>query len=72
MNDLFSGLVAVVQYRRKYVPGRCDSGITWHAMAAFDQKSVAEKYADDCGKDDRPWEYRVVDVPAREDVQWEG
>ena len=63
MNDLFSGLTAIVQYRRKFVPGLCDAGIAWHAMAAFDQRSVAERYADDCSKGDRPWEYRIVDVP---------
>jgi len=54
---IFSGLVAVVQYRRK------DDGIAWHTIAAFDQRGVAERYADNCGKGDMPWEYRVVDVP---------
>jgi len=56
MNDLFVGLVAVVQYRRK------DDGIKWHAMAAFDSRSIADKYAISCSDEERPWEYRVVDV----------
>jgi len=62
MNDLFAGLAAVVQYRRKA------DGITWHAMAAFDQRGVAEQYAANCSKGNLPWEYRVVDVPDAEQV----
>lgn len=53
----FDGLVAVVQYRRK-------DGVTWWAMAAFDSKDVADKYAAKCSDndDDWPWEYRVVEL----------
>jgi hypothetical protein len=44
----------VVQYRRK----QC--GDTWRHMAAFDQKLVARRYAENCGKDNPHWEYRAV------------
>lgn len=57
--DLFDGLEAVVQYRAK-------DGAGWTTMAAFDLRSIAEKYAEDCGMGDRPWEYRVVDLPKRD------
>lgn len=56
--DIFDGLVAVVQYRGK-------DGIsphTWKAMAAFDVRSLADDYIKDCASSVRPWEYRVVDV----------
>ena len=56
MSDLFSGLVAVVQYRRK------DNG-TWTTMAAYDSKRIADQYAEECSGTTRPWEYRVVEVP---------
>ncbi len=56
-DNLFDGIRAVVQYRRK------SDGVSWNTMAAFDLRSVADHYAEDCSKGDRPWEYRVVDVP---------
>lgn len=64
-NDIFSGLTAVVQYRRS------GSSVDWCTMAAFDLRIIAEKYAADRGQEDRPfngpWEYRIVDVdPQRE------
>lgn len=52
----FDGLCYLVQYRRK-------AGMdVWHNMAAFDVEPVADRYAAACGKDDLPWEYRVVYV----------
>lgn len=59
---MFEGLVAVVRYRRK------DDGIRWHTMAAFDSKSIADKYAAECSSDDRPWEYDAINVPSEEQV----
>ena len=59
MSDIFDGLKAIVQYRRKPERG-CD---VWHNMAAFDLRGVAERYAASCGGGDQPWEYQVVDVP---------
>lgn len=60
-NEIFNGLKAVVQYRRK------DEGIQWRTMAAFDSRTMADKYVADCSRDgDRPWEYRAVDVPVGE------
>lgn len=54
----FEGLTAIVRYRRK------EDGVKWHNMAAFDVRSIADKYAADCSKADSPWEYEVVDVTA--------
>lgn len=60
MDTPFAGLVAVVQYRRAPESGEFDP---WHNMAAFDSRGAADSYADLCAAGDRPWEYRVVDVP---------
>ena len=52
----FRGLVALVQYREK------KNGMYWHNMAAFDNMTIAEKYADDCGKSNSIFESRTVDL----------
>lgn len=52
-------LVAAVQFRR------CDCGIEWRTMAAFDQLGIAERYRDQCSRDHHAWEYRVVPLAAR-------
>lgn len=54
-NDLFYNLTTVVQYSRK------DIG-DWLTMAAFDSKSIAEKYAKNCSSDNCPWDYRTVEI----------
>ena len=60
---IFDGLVAVVQYRRR---DEGSDGYRWFTMAAFDLRTIAERYCDDCRKQNRPWEYRVKDVPGLE------
>lgn len=62
MDDLFDGLVAIVQYRRKR------GGDCWHSMAAYDSRSMADQYCADCSKGEPPWEYQVIDVPERNAV----
>jgi hypothetical protein len=59
MTDIpeLAGLVAVVQYRPKK-----DGYYYWNAMAAFDNLSIAETYADDCAKSNSVFEYRVIEV----------
>lgn len=57
--DLFEGLNAVVQYRRK------DGDDIWRTMAAFDVESMADKYCADCSAANSTWEYRVVPVRNR-------
>ena len=58
MANVYYGLKALVQYRRK------DEAV-WSNMAAFDSLSMAEKYAKDCycSGEERPWVYRAVEVP---------
>lgn len=57
--DIFEGLVAVVQYRRFDQTENFDP---WHTMAAFDQPGPAERYRDQCADGNTVWEYRVVEV----------
>lgn len=61
MDDIFQGLKAVVQYRRK------SGGDDWHTMAAYDSHDLADRYAAEVvdGHDNLPWEYQVVDVEPR-------
>ncbi len=59
MSNLFEGLKAIVQYRRKPERG----WDTWHNMAAFDSRGMADSYATGCAEGDPPWEYQVIDVP---------
>ena len=57
MEHKFDGLTALVQYTRED-----GSQSNWTNMAAFDFKTVAERYAKKCSEGDTPWLYRVVDV----------
>ena len=49
VNELFNGLTAMVQYRRK------DSGHGWKTLAAFDSQGQAEIYVNRCSSKTRPW-----------------
>jgi len=51
-----AALPYVVEYRRK------DQAHQWIPMAAFDQQTVAEKYAAPPQSGDWPWEYRVAEA----------
>lgn len=54
--DLFDGLKAVVQYRRKdWLHG-------WIPMLAFDIVDLAHKEAQNCSENVRPWIYRVAEI----------
>jgi len=57
MDNAFEELVALVQYTREN-----GSMGGWRNMAAFDSRSVAERYAENCSAGGSPWIYRVVDV----------
>jgi len=56
MNEILNELKGVVQYRRK------GDGIQWTTIAAFDVEDLAVKYAESCGGEEIPWEYRAVDL----------
>lgn len=47
----------LVQYRRKDWAG------SWTTMAAFDYEGPAKGYAEKCGGDEIPWEYRATAAP---------
>ena len=47
----------IVEYMRQ------DGGHGWKPMAAFDFETPAQNYANDCAKDNKTWEYRVVPAP---------
>jgi len=50
---------AIVEYARK------DGQQSWIPMAAFDSVNIANKYAADCMGENRPWIYRVTELPKR-------
>lgn len=56
--ETFAALPFIVEYRRK-------DGVlgSWRPMAAYDVESIAQKYAEDCSGETRPWEYRVRPQP---------
>jgi len=60
-DEVFNGLVALVQYQRK------DGVGSWSNMAAFDSEYKAERYAEKCSTARSPWEYQVVPVESEED-----
>ena len=47
----------IVEYMRQ------DGGHGWKPMAAFDFETPAQNYANDCAKNNKTWEYRVVPAP---------